>query len=376
MDSLHRLVCDIYDGPLDLSHFSRIASAIQTELEASASSLLVTTTAVAAPLGVIHKTENFDPGATRDYTAHYGARNVWLRAHNPRGGFVTRGSDLVDERTFGKSAFGAEWCPRVDIRHLLGTQLSLRVGLNVQHALYRGRNEADFTRRDMERFAILSRHVGRAMQIADRLETLAGQRQLCLDLLGKLGVGVMILDRDLRGVMLNAVAEAMVRDRRWFQMSQQAVQPAFVRQARAFSAAVARAIEAGAGRGVDLPALLRLRGEGGVLPVMIAPARIGGFAPGAGETAIVLCADPDARVRPDPDVVARAFDLTSREGAVVAALLAGDTLAEHAARSGVSLSTVKSQLQAAFAKTGFSRQAALVAAAAAHPAVRLGARRG
>jgi DNA-binding CsgD family transcriptional regulator len=376
MDSLHRLVCDIYDGPLDLSHFSGIASAIQAELEASASSLLVTTMAVAAPLGVIHKTENFDPGATRDYTAHYGARNVWLRAHNPRGGFVTRGSDLVDERTFGKSAFGAEWCPRVDIRHLLGTQLSLRVGLNVQHALYRGRNEADFTRRDMERFAILSRHVGRAMQIADRLETLAGQRQLCLDLLGKLGVGVMILDRDLRGVMLNAVAEAMVRDRRWFQMSQQAVQPAFVRQARAFSAAVARAIEAGAGRGVDLPALLRLRGEGGVLPVMIAPARIGGFAPGAGETAIVLCADPDARVRPDPDVVARAFDLTSREGAVVAALLAGDTLAEHAARSGVSLSTVKSQLQAAFAKTGFSRQAALVAAAAAHPAVRLGARRG
>jgi DNA-binding CsgD family transcriptional regulator len=61
---------------------------------------------------------------------------------------------------------------------------------------------------------------------------------------------------------------------------------------------------------------------------------------------------------------------------VVAALLAGNTLAEHAARSGVSLSTVKTQLQAAFAKTGFSRQAALVAAAAAHPAVRLSARRG
>jgi hypothetical protein len=207
MDSLHRLVCDIYDGPLDLAHFSRVATAVQTDLEASACSMLVTTAAVAAPLGVIHQTENFDPGATRDYTAHYGARNVWLRAHNPRGGFVSRGSDLVDERTFGKSAFGAEWCPCVNIRHLLGTQLTLREGLIVQHGLYRCRSEADFTWRDKERFAILSRHVGRAMQIADRLETLTGQRQLCLDLLGKLGMGVMILDRDLRGVMLNAVAE-------------------------------------------------------------------------------------------------------------------------------------------------------------------------
>jgi DNA-binding CsgD family transcriptional regulator len=70
------------------------------------------------------------------------------------------------------------------------------------------------------------------------------------------------------------------------------------------------------------------------------------------------------------DALIRLFGLTPAEAHLVAALVAGSTLEEHAQQRGVSVGTVRVQLKHAQAKTGSRRQSDLVrlvlSSAAAH----------
>jgi DNA-binding CsgD family transcriptional regulator len=64
---------------------------------------------------------------------------------------------------------------------------------------------------------------------------------------------------------------------------------------------------------------------------------------------------------PAAAIVQALFDLTPAEARVAAAIAQAQALEEVAAGAGLSVNTVKSQLQAVFSKTGVSRQAELVA---------------
>ena len=64
---------------------------------------------------------------------------------------------------------------------------------------------------------------------------------------------------------------------------------------------------------------------------------------------------------PDPNLVARAFDLTRAEARLAALVAAGTTPDGAARRLGVGRETVRSQLKAVFAKTGTHRQSELAA---------------
>jgi DNA-binding CsgD family transcriptional regulator len=61
-----------------------------------------------------------------------------------------------------------------------------------------------------------------------------------------------------------------------------------------------------------------------------------------------------------PQRLGALFGLTSAEQRIAAGIAAGLSASENAAANAVSLSTVRTQIQAIFAKTGVSRQAELV----------------
>ncbi|QZN98656.1 helix-turn-helix transcriptional regulator [Chenggangzhangella methanolivorans] len=64
------------------------------------------------------------------------------------------------------------------------------------------------------------------------------------------------------------------------------------------------------------------------------------------------------------------FDLTAAEAKVAAALIEGLTLQEIAARHSLSVSTIRNQVAAVFAKTGVSRQSEFVLLCGGSPIVR------
>ena len=79
--------------------------------------------------------------------------------------------------------------------------------------------------------------------------------------------------------------------------------------------------------------------------------------------AILTAVDPDAGRSRSELLLRRAFGLTRAEAATVKAVAAGLDLAEAAARRGVGLETIRSQVKSVASKTGASTRGALVALA-------------
>jgi DNA-binding CsgD family transcriptional regulator len=75
--------------------------------------------------------------------------------------------------------------------------------------------------------------------------------------------------------------------------------------------------------------------------------------------AVLFICDPDQPDDPGVDALRRAFNLTYREAEVTIAIARGHGLKAAADSMGVALTTARSQLQQAFAKTGTRQQAEL-----------------
>lgn len=78
-------------------------------------------------------------------------------------------------------------------------------------------------------------------------------------------------------------------------------------------------------------------------------------------TAIVMIDDLDAKSTPTVRLLRQVFGLTNAEAAIAAAVSSGRDLDEISHTRGVSLGTLRNQLQTIFAKTGARRQTELVA---------------
>lgn len=76
--------------------------------------------------------------------------------------------------------------------------------------------------------------------------------------------------------------------------------------------------------------------------------------------AITFLTDPEANIPLDVGLLSSLYHFTSAEIRLAERLVQGDTVAEIAQRNGVSVNTVKTQLQCVFQKTGTSRQSDLV----------------
>jgi DNA-binding CsgD family transcriptional regulator len=126
--------------------------------------------------------------------------------------------------------------------------------------------------------------------------------------------------------------------------------------------AIAAAARTAAGAGTNAGATLLLpRGPGAPLSVMIAPLgperEVVGTA--SQPAAMLLVSDPQAGRVPGSKL-AGLYGLSPAEARLLEALVGGTRLGDYAARTGVSLSTVKTQLAHVFLKTGENRQSDLI----------------
>lgn len=86
-----------------------------------------------------------------------------------------------------------------------------------------------------------------------------------------------------------------------------------------------------------------------------------------GAKAIALFAPLGRSVAPEASLLSQLFDLTAAEARVAKRVAEGETVMEIAARIGITVGTVRSQLKAVMAKTGVMRQADLVGLLSSQP---------
>lgn len=245
-------------------------------------------------------------------------------------------------------------------------------GVIVGSGIHKSRRAGAFTEDDKTRYAVVMSHAARALQIADRIGTLSSKRALGLEVAHSLDVGLMLLDASCRPVFLNGVAEGVIRRAVCLCLSNGRVRAVHADCKAGFRKTVAHAAATSGGQGLSTGGILRLRGSTGTgMRVIIAPFRTRdlGFGP-MNPVAAVVFADPDKKLEPDPEALARAFGLTRAEARIVVGLAAGKSLVATAKDAGISINTAKRQLSSVFAKTGHFRQTSLIAEVLSDPIVR------
>lgn len=212
----------------------------------------------------------------------------------------------------------------------------------------------------------LQPHLKLALQLGDRLAGLEQARTEALEALDLLDQGVFVVDGSCRVRFASRRGERQLRASDGIVATGRALACQLTRDTARLRHLVHLAVTGDLGeRG---GALAVRRGSGGrPLSVLVAPLRTARpTVLGDRPCAIVVVRDPEPRGQGDGAGFQEAYGLTPAEARVARAVGDCQGLTQVAARLGVSLATVRTLLQRAFAKTDTHRQADLVRLMLAH----------
>jgi DNA-binding CsgD family transcriptional regulator/PAS domain-containing protein len=245
--------------------------------------------------------------------------------------------------------------------------------------IYRFDGGRPFDAADLRMLDLTVPHLRQAYRIHCELQGYRNQMDATREVLDRVPIGVVLLDRDCRATAINEVAERIAAQNDGFaidggpQLVQNVEVGGIETTAPAGSAAKVRSTS-----NIEFQRLLaravahELRdGEGGffaerpsgkraftgVVTSLSATARIG-FAQDA--RAALYISDPESHNLGMRNLLASLYGLTDAEAEIATLLSAGHSIEEAAEVRGVKLSTARSQLKSVFAKTGVNRQSDLL----------------
>ncbi|HEX7886390.1 MAG TPA: hypothetical protein VF474_10475 [Phenylobacterium sp.] len=227
--------------------------------------------------------------------------------------------------------------------------------------LHRAMGDRVFTEGDGARVQALIPHLRLLFQVRTALAKAEQRLQLAEAAMNAQQQAVFVTDETGRPLQMNRRAETLARAGAGVRLTRQGLRASDP----ATDARLADAISE-AGKGTRRGAALTLpRPSGGPpLRAVVAPLTIS-----ERTRVLVLVDDPADHDEDLSDKLARVYGLTVAEAATVAALVADRTPQEAAAQRGVSLPTVRTQIQQALAKTGARGLSELVRLAASLPRI-------
>jgi len=282
------------------------------------------------------------------------------------------GEDLITEEELLRSDWYNDFCRPHDVHHLVGAVFGIERGVTGSIGVHRAPGEASFETCDRGRMSLLIPHLQQMFWLIRAADANARARQLSFDTLAALSVGVFVVGADNRVRLMNVAAERVVR------IGAIAVRRGQLSLADAqlddrLRAAIKRAALAPLGRSVFAgETIFAPARDGAVLSLKVMPVPPDAAASGPLEPlAAVLVGDVASGFAASPDAIRNLYNLTPAETRLMLALLNGETPAEYAERTGITLNTARTQLKSLFAKTGSNRQADLVRKVMIDPMIRL-----
>ncbi len=362
-EALADLLDAIYAAATDLSRWEEVAARTTRWFGGPCSIYLRPD---AAPDATRLLASALDPDFRRSHDDYYARKNIWIIRDRGGESAIRNGDDVVEGEDLERSEYFGDWLEPQGLRHgvTCGVRATRRGNLN--YAVLRGGRRGPFGAGDHAMLGRLLPHVQRAFAIGERLEMSelgAGATTASVE---RLGVGVGVVDAEARMLFQNAALERLLAQGAGLVMTAGRLRAARPGDTEPLRAAIARAT--GGGRqlsGRDGSVLALQRAERAPLSVSVSPLSMAdrmalSFGFGAGPLALVTVSDPEQRLAVDLQGLQALYGLTAAEARLVAALCAGRTLAEFAGAGGVSLTTARTHLVAAFAKTGENRQADLI----------------
>ena len=287
--------------------------------------------------------------------AYYAQRNVWLedpRLHHE--GRVVNGSMLFSSSHLKKTEFWGDWLRHQDIFHTVAAIVEKKNSRSVNVTLCRPESMGEYTAEDMGLMQRLMPHLQAAFDLHHRLYRLQALSQAATGALEKSPFGVILLDHQGQVLFFNRRAATLVGTARLLTLREGgAVRCRLPADDAALQALLADAIRTG------LPASgaktssrqpgggLRLFGlDGQQLQLLVTPLPSWSTPFGLRTAAVIFLSDPTAVVGSMTSLLRSVYAMTPAESRLTEALVNGSTPHDYAATCGLSINTVRTQINA------------------------------
>lgn len=324
-----------------------------------------------ASTGVLDLAEihELDPELITRWERDYGSDNPWAQSSDePAEGQVGRGSDLRSFEALRASPTFREIMEPLGIYDSCWTALAANPIQKGFLTVFRDREQGLFSVDSVKRMTALSTHLVRSARIYSQLGELRLQKEV-LDLaLDKISFGLMTCTTDGRIVTLNRHAEALFRNGEPLRIRNGQIGCSDPDQSNRLRELIAVASATGSrdsNRGGGVLAFPQADGSGSTLTVTVIPLSPNTENPLASQghgraTALLTFTRPNQSLRVPHGALNEIFGFTRSESEVALSLARGQSLADYASRSGVSIGTARWTFKNIQSKTGVGRQAELV----------------
>ena len=204
----------------------------------------------------------------------------------------------------------------------------------------------------------LTPHLDRAIRLQLRLQSSNLYADSVSSALDALTLGVILVDCSCQVLWTNRRAREMTGGSGSLRLRDGQLSARLKTETQSLRVLIAEVVSAGRS---GLLAISRGPGSRPLLVMTVPLASPSGVAADRTACGAVFLSDPDRADRPSVASLQRIFDLTYREAQTAIAIASGHGLKAAARAMGVAPTTVRSQLQQAFAKTGTKHQAELAA---------------
>lgn len=296
------------------------------------------------------------PEVREPYIQYYGSIDPKLGVlYRNQIAYLFNDARHFDNVFVARNPFYQEYTRSLRMRHTLDMTLDRPDGYEVFLAVMRGPAQGPYDRRAEAMFRQCAQHFLRVAKLRKKVDRAQRSGLLAGGALEALRIGIIVVDTERRVVISNRAAEESCLPGEELLIRNGRLTARSTDVAHCLEAAVREALRKGGASSV-----LRLpRAAGGNRMAWVAPLpaeRNIGDGPGA----LVLIGDTAEHSTAAADDLAAIYGLTAAEAELAVAIGNGATLGEAAARRGVKLSTVRSQMLSVLQKTGARRQADLV----------------
>jgi len=362
-ERVHAVIQALYDAAMDETRWPEALKELTNLTGSQGASFWVLDGSEQPRLPTL-ATVNFDPKFIEQYLDS-------MVPHDPTVQYLVRHPDqpivhdglVITEREKDRHPY-YDWQARhSDSRFRMVGQVHPAPTVQAGVALHRRGQAGRYEPADLERFAVLHRHLERALTIGFRLGSLGAIQQCTTELLDRNPAAILLLDGSKRIVYANRSAEAFHSNGDGIRLFGGGIALLRKQDNDRLQRLIAQALS-----GIALPdaspgGAMRVLRPSGKRPYGILVAPVSGRYPALSTLRPAVCiiiTDPDCQ-RPLPTHRLRAvFGLTEAEARLAALLAGGEELRAAAVRLKITYGTARSRLTEIFQKTETRRQGELI----------------
>jgi DNA-binding CsgD family transcriptional regulator len=347
--ALSELTAAIYGAAVDPALWPAAMGAASTFLQSFSTVLLRWSSSTTARF--VHDDGKLDPAFKSLYEQRY-ARIDRISGANGVAGLDQGYSvaDVVDMETYRQTPFYREFAASRGLVDRLVVPVARTSGETLLFGVLRNDRDGSVDEAVRRRARLLVPHLRQSLRISGMVQSAASQAGSLWDVIDAMAAAVFLLDASARIVHTNQAADAALAERRAVLGHEGRLTTHDAATSAALAAAIADAPRAG-GHSIVIVARDSAIFAGHVVPLQSARH--------SGDATVAVFVHPAGRPGA-PEIAGQAFRLTKAEQRVLASVADGGSVAEVAARIGISTTTVKTHLQRIFAKTGTGRQTDLL----------------